>query len=310
MAAPARTAVVHLVRCANGLEPFETFMASYRRFPAELEHDLVLLFKGFVEPDQLTPYLELASDERPARVEVSDRGFDLTAYLAAAVVLDHERLCFVNSFSEILAPGWLGLLDAALDSLHAGAAGATGSWASHLSYGLYQAGFPGGPYARAFAGRGAARRAMHAISGSTPGSASADWLYNVATTARHCAGMSRFPAAHLRTNAFVIERDLLRALRTGRAQTKWATYHLESGRRSITTQLIARGRPPAVVDRHGVARLPAAWDRGDVFWQADQQDLLVADNQTRSYETASPPHRAVLSAHAWGTSARPDLGAP
>lgn len=310
MAARARTAVVHLVRQANGLAPFEAFMASYRRFPAEIEHDLVLLLKGFTEPGQLMSYLELAAEEQPARIEVTDGGFDLTAYLAAAAALDHERLCFVNSFSEVLAAGWLRLLDAALDSGHAGAAGATGSWASHLSYGLYQAGFSGGPYTRAFAGRDAARRAMHALSGSTPASAPADWLYNVAMTARHCAGMSRFPAMHLRTNAFVIERELLRALRTGRAQTKWATYHLESGRRSITTQLIARGRPPAVVDRQGVARLPAAWDRGDVFWQADQQDLLVADNQTRSYDGASPPHRAVLSAHAWGTSARPGLGAP
>lgn len=301
----ARTAVVHLVRRANGLEPFEAFMASYLRQVAGLEHDLVLLFKGFDHDGaQLAPYLELASGERPGRIEVSDAGFDLTAYLAAAAMLDHERLCFLNSFSEILAPGWLRLLDSALEDSAVGVAGATGSWASHLSYGLYQAGFRG-PYAQVFTSRRAARHAMHELSGSSPASAPEDWLYNVVMTARHSAGMAFFPAIHLRTNAFLVDRALLLSLRTGGARTKWQTYHLESGRRSITSQLVARGRPPVVVDRTGAARLPADWHAGDVFWQAGQEDLLVADNQTRSYAAATAGQRAVLSAHAWGQRARP-----
>jgi len=312
MPARARTAVVHLVRHANGPAPFEAFMASYERCPAGLEHDLVLLFKGFgTATDELAPYLERAAAWGPGRVEVPDEGFDLTAYLAAGSVLEHERLCLLNSFSEILVPGWLALLDAALACDRApGAAGATGSWASHLSYGLYQAGLGGGPYAEAFPSRRAARHAMHALSGSTPASAPVDWLYNVVMTARHGARMSPFPAVHLRTNAFLVDRALLRSLRTGAARTKWATYHLESGRRSITSQLVARGRPPVVVDRRGVARLPPDWHAADVLWQAEQQDLLVADNQTRSYQRADALQRAVLSAHAWGTRARPGGGGP
>jgi hypothetical protein len=135
-------------------------------------------------------------------------------------------------------------------------------------------------------------------------------LYNVVMMARHCAWMAAFPAIHLRTNAFLVDRALLRSLRTGRARTKWATYHLESGRRSITSQLVVRSRPPVVVDRAGAARLPADWDAGDVFWQAGQEDLLVADNQTRSYARATAAQRAVLSAHAWGLHARPSGGAP
>jgi len=310
MPAHARTAVVHLVRKANGRAPFDAFMASYERYAAELDHDLVLLFKGFDrDAAEIAPFLERAAAAGPSRIEVPDDGFDLTAYLAAASVLEHERLCFINSFSEILVPGWLALLDAALADPAAGAAGATGSWASHLSYGVYQAGLRGGPYAIAFESRRAARLAMHALAGSTPASAPADWLYNVVMTARRSAGMQRFPAYHLRTNAFLIGRALLGSLRTGRAQTKWATYHLESGRRSITSQLIALGRPPIVVDRAGVARTPVDWHAGDVLWQSEQQDLLIADNQTRRYAAATAGQRAVLSAHAWGTRARPG-GAP
>src|SRR5665213_1673531 len=39
--------VVHLVRAANGIEPFRAFLESYVRHPAGLQHELVLLFKGF-----------------------------------------------------------------------------------------------------------------------------------------------------------------------------------------------------------------------------------------------------------------------
>ncbi len=304
MTARSRTAVVHLVRHSNGLRPFETFMRSYERQPAELEHDLVLLFKGFEGGAAQAPYLERAAAHAPRVVDVSDCGFDLTAYAAAAAALRHERLCFLNSFSEIVAPGWLALLAAALDDDATGAAGATGTWNSHLSYQLFLLGL-GGPYARSFQSRRAANRAMHELSGTrVPGDVT-NWLYTFAQVARHSRGMRRFPATHLRTNAFLVDRALFSSLRVGVTRTKWATYELESGRRSITNQLQARGLATVVVDRLGVARMPPDWHLGDVFCQADQEDLIVADNQTRSYNTATPSQRAVMSAQSWGSHARP-----
>lgn len=304
MAPAARIAVVHLVRRANGLAPFEAFLASYRRFPADVEHDLVLLFKGFEDRSERAPYLERAADARPATVEVSDEGLDLTAYLAAAAVLGHERLCFLNSFSEILVPRWLALLDAALADGSAGAAGATGSWASHLAYNLYQLGAPG-PYARAFSDRRQARVAMHEISGTPPPNAAAHWLYTLRETVRHLSALRRFPDPHLRTNAFLIDRERFLALGRVPIRGKWDAYRLESGTRSLTAQLRAAGRAPVVVDAHGVARGPRDWHAGDVLFQAAQEDVLVADNQTRSYASATLVQRRVLSTFAWGEKARP-----
>jgi hypothetical protein len=309
VAAPARIALVHLVRSANGPAPFEAFLDSYTQFPAGTEHDLVLLFKGFDGPAQLRPYLERAADHRPAQLEVCDAGLDLTAYVRAAAMLEHERVCFVNSFSEILVPHWLGLLDAALDDPAVGAAGATGSWASHLSYNLFQLGVPGA-YARAFAGRRAAREAMHEISGTRQPQAAPYWLFTLRETLRHMRGTGRFPAVHMRTNAFLVDRERFLDLAGSQLRTKWDTYRLESGPRSITAQLCDGGTPPVVVDAHGVARTPPDWHRGDVFFQAGQAQLLVADNQTRSYASATPAQRAVLSAFAWGTRARPGRDYP
>lgn len=299
----ARTAVVHLVREGNGFEPFAAFMASYERCHAGVEHELVLLFKGFGEPGESAPYLERAADCAPLKLDVSDAGPDLAAYVAAAGALDHQRLCFVNSFSEVLVPGWLGLLDEALSVGSTGAAGATGSWASHLSYGLLQLGWPG-VYADAFGGWRGARRASRELPGTSAQRGLAAWLLTLQSTALAAPAISLFPNPHLRTNAFLIGRETLRALRAGSLSTKAAAHRLESGRAGITAQLRALGRPAAVVDRHGVARGEADWAAGNVFWQGDQEDLLVSDNQTRLYAEATLRQRDALARVAWGVDAR------
>jgi hypothetical protein len=299
-----RTAVVHLVRHANGVEPFEAFLASDARFDPGLDHDLVLLFKGFPDRSDAAPYLERAEGRAALSLHVADTGFDLRAYLAAARRLPHARVCFLNSFSEVRAPGWLRLLDAALDDRSVGAAGATGSWGSHLSYGRWQLGLDD-PYAKAFESRGDVRRTMHEIIGATYKGDKRHWLISLVNFMRDLPTMPLFPSAHLRTNAFLMDRELFCGLRWGPLRTKRATYRMESGRRSLTRQLHARGLTTLVVDRNGVARDWPDWHQGAVFWQGEQEDLLVADNQTRTYESATPQQRRALSGYAWGAQARP-----
>lgn len=296
----ARTAVVHLVWEPLGLALFEAFLSSYEHHDAGSEHDLVILYNGVADIDA---YRSRAAHLGAREIVLDEPRLDLAAYIAAACTLDHQRVCFANSYSEILVPGWLGLLETALEDPTAGAAGATGSWASGLSYNLYQLGLPG-PYTQAFSGRRATRDAFGELSGTRRRGSASSWLYTALRTARHGRATGRFPAAHLRTNTFLIDRERLLALDTTPSNTKWDTYRLESGPRSITAQLRRAGTPPVVVDADGVARRPEDWHRGDVLFQAGQEDLIVADNVTRKYASATPVQREVLSAWAWGDKAR------
>lgn len=297
----ARTAVVHLVWGPAGLAPFEAFVTSYERHDADRKHELVMLYNGVTD---LGPYRSRVAQLGAQEIVLDTQCFDLAAYVRAARQLDHERICFVNSYSEILVPGWLRLLDAALEDPAAGAAGATGSWASSLSYNLFQLGLPGA-YARVFPGRRATREAFHAMFGRGRRGTVSDWFHTALRTARHGRATGRFPAPHLRTNAFLVERLRWLSLATAPARTKWDTYRLESGPRSITAQLRAACTPPVVVDAHGVARRPEDWHRGNVLFQSSQEDLIVADNVTRTYASATATQREVLSAWAWGDKARP-----
>jgi hypothetical protein len=303
------TAVVHLVRAANGLAPFEAFLRSYREHDAGHEHELVLLLKGFESSDVAVPYLDRAADLRPLTVSVSDDGLDLTAYRAAGAELPHRRLCFLNSYSEILADGWLGHMARAADAPGVGVVGATGSWGSHRSFALHLLRLPNG-YRGALPDRRSAAPAFQSV-GTAPQIGRVERLARAARDIpREIAGHPGFPAPHVRTNAFLIERELLLALATGPLHSKAAAYRFEGGTRGLPGQLRRRGLAPVIVGRTGTAIAAADWPEADIFWQGDQQELLVADNQTRAYADGSADVRDALSRFAWGARARPGSAAP
>jgi hypothetical protein len=303
----SRAAVVHLVRHANGPEPLDAFLSSYERHDAGCDHDLVLLCKGFPDRDALAPVRRRARDHAPHEVVIPDTGLDLTAYFAAARELPHDRLCFVNSYSEVLAPRWLDMLCGALDQARVGAAAASGSWASRRSFAFSLLRLPNG-YRGTLGDRRRMTPALRSVSTAPKVTLARRLVRAALALPGEITAYPGFPAPHLRTNAFAIGRELMLSLRVGAIDTKPATYRLEAGRGSLTAQLRERGLQSLVVDRDGVARAPAEWPDVDVFWQGEQSRLLVADNQTRQYEAGAPAVREALARYAWGPRARPSGG--
>lgn len=303
----ADIAIVHLVRHANGPQPLEEFLSSYERHDGGCEHDLVLLCKGFPDTEALAPVRRRACALHAHELTVSDTGLDVTAYLAAAERLPHRRLCFVNSYATILAAHWLARLSDALDLPGTGLAGATGSWGSHRSFALSLLRLPNG-YRGSLGDRRAMAPAFRSV-GTAPQINRLRRLAKAATDLpREIVGYSGFPAPHVRTNAFVIDRALLLSLGRASVRTKSAAYRFEGGRRGLTGQVLARGLAARVVGRDAIARRHESWPDGELFWQGTQRELLVADNQTRAYEHGGAAVREALARYAWGPRARPAGG--
>jgi hypothetical protein len=118
-----------------------------------------------------------------------------------------------------------------------------------------------------------------------------------------------FPNPHLRTNAFMLSRDLMLGLDWTVGGRKGSAHRLESGTRGITRQVLASGREAYVVGRDGHPYEPAAWPRSRTFRAGGQENLLVADNRTRQYADAEPARRVQLARMAWGDAAD-DVSAP
>jgi hypothetical protein len=122
--------VVYLARMAEGISPLERFADSYAKSPAGVVHDLVVIYKGYDNAADLRAAKSIFAFTPHIGIELPDTGFDIGAYLAAARRLNHEYLCFVNTFTEIAAEGWLASLYRAAVSPGVGLAGSMGSYES------------------------------------------------------------------------------------------------------------------------------------------------------------------------------------
>jgi hypothetical protein len=281
----------------------------------------VVLFNGVSAEQRPMLQAELEGVEhRPLTLPAPVQ--DLAAYLRAAEELEHERLCFLNSYSVILAADWLAKLNHGLDEPAAGLVAATGSWASvrsAVANGL----FLPNPYRGVVPGRSVAREQLIAmeleLSGQDVGAdepPSRSLMASVRATLKTLPPVPEqllrfegFPAPHLRTNAFMADGARLRALRAGRIVRKMDAYLLESGHSSFTRQIHALGLRALVVDRDGACYDHEDWPDSRTLWQGDQEGLLIADNQTRIYAHGGMDRRGLLSAFAWGRRADPRAAA-
>lgn len=276
----AELGVVHLVRAHNGLQPFTNFLDAYARSPGGAPHELLIVFKGFSGDAELEPYRARLKTITHHELRVSDLGLDLRAYYVACRHFDYSYLCFLNSYCVPLDENWLAKMSAVVRQSQVGAAGATGSWESMYTNAL-RAARAGTPMP--FAGRvAAALRSQLNRRLFLP-----------------------FPNYHLRTNSFIISRQLMLEVWPRLVLNKSAAYLFENGRNSFTRRLLRRGLKPLIVGRDGQGYEKEQWARSNTFRQSSQENLLVADNQTRNYAAADFETRQHLSGFAWGDDARP-----
>ena len=279
--APTRDiAVVHLVWEPLGLDPFERYVASYRRNEAGANHDFVLLFNGFGRSGDVDRYLAMCRNLNPTVLTVETRMWDIPAYVFAANKLEAKHVCYLNSYSEILAPDWLAKMYAPLQQRpRISLVGATGSYESHYSSQLAQFRFSGQ--------RLLPRRAYQN-------------LRTFAALERSRSQFPPFPAPHVRTNAFLLPREKMLRLRVPRLKSKLDCYRFESGKDSMTNQLKRDGHECVVVGRDGKAYAEHEWSRSATFRSGEQRNLLVADNQTRTYASADAVTQAMVRQLTWG----------
>jgi hypothetical protein len=303
-------ALVHLVRKANGTEPFREFLESYRAVAAGADHDLVLLLKGFDSDREADEAAALAEGLDVQRLYVDDEGFDVGAYFTAVDRLEHRRVCFVNSFTTVRTPGWLGLLEDALRLPDAGIAGATGSWASHWSWLRFNLGLST-PYREAFPDRAWAQGQVLRLTPDTRRVLAPLWLRHGIGTARalrfFVGRFGPFPAAHVRTNGFIVERELMRSLERTPIHRKYDAFVVEGGNKSLTHQIEELGLRPLLAGADQRAYDVPDWARSGVFWQRDQANVILEDNQTRTYRDADLDLRTYFARFAWGTQAEPTI---
>jgi hypothetical protein len=272
--------IVYLARYSNGLGPVRRFLDSYLAHDAGLPHSLGIICKGF--PADLGVEAEVArAGLSPRFFRTSDAGMDIGAYIACARTVTAQFVCFLNSYSEINAHGWLAKLMAPAQQPGVGVSGATGSFESLCSSLVNDM-----------------AREWRSLVGSprTAGARMRLLLHAI----RRFPGR---PNPHLRTNGFVIRPSLFQTLSL-KGPGKDAALQFEGGYASMTRQLRRRGLVSVVVGADGRIFAENDWPESQTFRYLDQSNLLIHDNQTRRYQNANMVERDYLGKLAWGSRFR------
>lgn len=276
--------LVHLVWVPVGVEPLIRFLASYREHGCGVEHELIVVFNGARNPSELEPFQALLKGVEHRSVQTPAPVPDIPAYLEATRRFRCKYYCFVNSYSLINDPEWLAKLHTHASSDNVGLVGASGSWES-----LYSS---VADYAFRWLPRVLRPRPI------------AGWIRMEALRPIRARRMKPhfqpFPNPHVRSNTFMIRRDVLLRLKVGPLPTKLDAHRFESGLEGLSRQVSQCGLAMLVVGRDGVGYPPESWPQSRTFRIAKQENLLVSDNRTREYLEADHVVQALLREITWG----------
>ena len=274
-------AVLHLVWGPLGLDYPRRFVRSYVDMRADADHVLGVIFNGIAR-DQLDPFHAVFREVPHVALICDEPMQDLAAYRWATRRLTARFYCFINSYATLRADGWLRKLTRAASRDDAGLVGATGSFESLRARTRFD--WPPLPLIKRAALRAAVARDDLRVARTFP----------------------RFPNPHVRTNGFVLRCDVLERLTWLEPRSRSASIELESGRRGLSGQARRLGLELLVVGADGRVFPPPAWPISCTYMSAAQENLLIADNRTRAYESADGAGRAALRQRAWGRLAEVD----
>ena len=273
--------LVHLVWKPFGAGRLREFVESYRRNPGGAPHRLVVAFNGFESEGELGEWREALEGVEHEWFLVSPPTQDIPVYFQAAERFADRYFCFLNSYSVILDEAWLAKMHARLtESDTVGLVGATGSYESYYT----NLALDRPPYSTS---RFLLRRLAHDL----------PLLYRDYRTYAHFAPL---PNYHVRTNGFMLAREVMLRLKARRLRTKMDCFKFESGRDGMTQQIMRMGLRPLVVGRDGRAYEKEDWYESGTFRSQGQHNLLIADNHTRRYAQSDEHEKCIVEQITWG----------
>ncbi len=274
--------VVYLCWLPYGIKCFNDFIDSYKKFDAGINHDLVIVFKGAETPADTSPFIDILKNHQILFQQLSYTGdeLDVATYYWTAKQLHCEYMIVLNSRSRILTKNWLLYYYSSSKANPKTVLSATGSWQSYISSVfakqklIYEKKIP--------FGKNVSKYKLF-IKAATL------WYYY----------FPLFPNPHIRTNAFFINRELFISLSIRKIVSKIDAYRFESGRHSFTNQLKKKGYEVALLSNEGRIYSEKEWPMSNIFWKGNQENLIIADNQTEIYLIADIGYKKLLSWLAW-----------
>ncbi|MFT4091998.1 MAG: hypothetical protein QM640_00055 [Niabella sp.] len=275
-----KIAVIYLAWLPYGLEHLTGFLDSYKNFKAGYAHELIIALNGIslVTPADVQLFLNEVAKSRLENYSFQkfEKGQDIFVYSKIADTIDADYILCLNSFSVIKSHNWLKLYVNSSNG-QTGVTGATGSYASYPEM-----------EARKFKRLSSPVEKFRLIK------------YLIKLKIFYNRVFPAFPNPHIRTTGFFIKRNLFLSLEKRYPKNKMEAYYFENGINSMTRQLLKKGLHCIVIDKYGSPYDIDKWRASHTFWVAQQENLLIADNRTGSYDEADDAAKKYMETDAWG----------
>lgn len=281
--------IVYLSRGEDyGTDGYMNFLNSYREHPTKIEHNLVILAKGWGNnPQGYKDLVEIAKNNNYRIIDLPDDGFGTAAFFRATKILQSKYILFLTASSEILSNNYLENLYHYIQKEDVGLVGAMGAWnrpetvickelqkySGSIFYWLRK------------------MKILHRFKNSEE----LLWHLNVKETT--------FPNYSIRTTGYMIEREIfLEYIDTvDFPKLRVDGFCIEHGKNSLTKFILNKKRMKAlVVGVDGKAYEPQDWDKSNTFLCPESRNLLIADRHCHSYKLADNKMKRLLEQQAWG----------
>lgn len=280
-----KVAVVYLCWLPYGTDLFKAFLESYINHNPGCAHQLFIAYNGLKHGNDghLKEFQKVLEEKKINNFKCLyfDEGQDIKIYKNVASSVDScDHILFLNSYSVIKSDNWLThFVSSYRDNV--GLIGATGSYAGYI--------------------RSISLMTKNDLKSGMNFRLKFNKLkYLIKLFLFHYSEFNEFPNPHIRTNAFFINRELFCSLEYSDKDGKIFAYKFECGNNSMTRQVLSKGLECLIVDRNGISHKIGNWPKSNVFWQNNQENLLISDNQTRIYEDSDPQMKQFYSNLAWG----------
>ena len=235
--AKASICLVYLSYTPFGTGYLNDFIASYKARVPGIEHELIILFNGETKDVDIQPFIKILYESGVNfKYLISPEKFDIVSYFYVAQVLKTDYIAFINTYSVILHDNWLLYLYQNVMKKDVGVVGASGGWGDFGHNDEYY---------------GNIKSFLRFIINPTLIKKSIFFRFNF------------YPQVppHIRTNAFMIRRELFLALKYPKvkplilnffidfSKSKLRSLCFEHGRHGFTSQLVDKGLKAILVDR-------------------------------------------------------------
>ncbi len=263
--------VVYLACKPLGIEYLKSFVKNYKYFDSGYDHDLIICFKQFGNYKELDPWKKEISLKF---IEFYDDNiqmdYDIGSYLRIAKNYPKRKILFLGTYTVPNKKNWLKIFVNHYSKKTI--IGSSGSWASLASQ------FLNLEYSQ----------------------------YTVFQQMRwgliHLLKVKLFPNPHIRTTGFFINSDDLLEVKVNKEKLvkKIETNYFESGRNSLSNQLLKKGFRLIIVNSDNKSFDINEWNKSKTFCLDDQEKLIFLDNKTNQFLRASNKIKEKMTKSHWG----------